>query len=114
MLGGSVMRFPTVVVRGDVLSSWLTITDYTKSQLAAELAISRGRVSQLLTSSEEPSAHLIAKLMTLTRLPFDRLFKMVQHLPEPSASASGGNGKRSKAARERTSSRAVRRDRVLA
>ena len=66
------MKFPTVVVRGDVLASWLTVTDYSKSQLATELGISRGRVSQLLTSSEEPSAHLIAKLMVLTRLPFDR------------------------------------------
>ena len=68
------MRQPTVVVRGDVLSSWLTVSDYTKSRLAAELGVSRGRISQLLTSHEEPSAHLIAKLLLLTRLPFDRLF----------------------------------------
>ena len=56
-----IKRIPTVVVRGEILSSWLTISNYTKSQLAAELGISRGRVSQLLTSREEPSAHLIAK-----------------------------------------------------
>ena len=68
------MRQPTVVVRGDVLSSWLTVSDYTKSQLANELGVSRGRISQLLTSEEEPSAHLIAKLLLPTKLPFDRLF----------------------------------------
>ncbi len=68
------MRQPTVVVRGDVLSSWLTVSDYSKSQLASELMVSRGRISQLLTSHEEPSAHLIAKLLLLTKLPFDRLF----------------------------------------
>ena len=75
------MRFPTVVVRGDILASWLTISDYSKSRLAAELGISKGRVSQLLTSVEEPSAHLIAKLMMLTHLPFDRLFKIVRDVP---------------------------------
>lgn len=68
------MRQPTVVVRGDVLSSWLTVSDYTRSRLAAEIGVSRGRVSQLLTSREEPSAHMIAKLLLLTRLPFPRLF----------------------------------------
>ena len=71
------MRLPTVVIRNDVLESWLTISDYSKSRLANELGISKGRISQLLTSHEEPSAHLIAKLMTLTYLPFDRLFKIV-------------------------------------
>jgi transcriptional regulator with XRE-family HTH domain len=75
--GKQAMRLPTVVVRGDVLASWLTVSDYTKSRLAMELGVSKGRVSQLLTSQEEPSAHLIAKLMLVTNLPFDRLFKVV-------------------------------------
>jgi transcriptional regulator with XRE-family HTH domain len=75
------MRLPTVVVRGEVLASWLTISEYTKSRLAAELGVSKGRVSQLLTSNEEPSAHLIAKLMSLTHLPFERLFKIVRESP---------------------------------
>ena len=72
------MRFPTVVVRGDVLQSWLTVSDYSRSQLANELGVSKGRISQLLTSREEPSAHLVAKLITLTELPFDRLFRIVR------------------------------------
>ena len=76
------MRFPTIVVHGDVLSSWLTVSDYTQTRLAAELGVSKGRVSQLMTSREEPSAHLIAKLMVLTRLPFDRLFQVIRSLPE--------------------------------
>lgn len=80
------MRFPTIVVRGDILASWLTISDYTKSRLAAELGISKGRVSQLLTSNEEPSAHLIAKLISLTHLPFERLFKIIREAPPSSAS----------------------------
>ena len=71
------MRLPTVVIRRDVLHSWLTVSDYSKSRLAEELGISKGRISQLLNSQEEPSAHLIAKLMTLTYLPFDRLFMIV-------------------------------------
>ena len=71
------MRLTTVVVRGDVLASWLTVSDYTRSKLAVEIGVSKGRISQLLTSKEEPSAHLIAKLLLLTRLPFDRLFKML-------------------------------------
>ena len=69
-----------------MLASWLTISDYSRTRLAAELNVSKGRISQLLTSSEEPSAHLIAKLMTLTNLPFERLFKIVRELP-PSASS---------------------------
>lgn len=75
------MRLPTVVVRGDVLKSWLTVSDCSRSQLATELGVSQGRISQLLTSREEPSAHLVAKLITLTRLPFDRLFRIVHESP---------------------------------
>jgi len=71
------MRLPTVIVRGDVLESWVKISGYTRSRLASELQVSRGRISQLLTSQQEPSAHLMAKLMVLTQLPFDRLFKTV-------------------------------------
>ena len=71
------MRLPTVVIRSDVLESWLTVSDYSKARLASELGVSKGRISQLLTSREEPSAHLIAKLLMLTYLPFDRLFMIV-------------------------------------
>ena len=76
------MRLPTVVVRGEVLASWLTVSGYTRARLAEALKVSRGRVSQLMTSKEEPSAHLIAKLVTMTRLPFDRLFKIVREQAE--------------------------------
>ena len=75
------MRLPTVVIRSDILQSWLTVSDYSQSRLAEELGVSKGRISQLLTSHEEPSAHLIAKLMTLTYLPFDRLFMIVHNSP---------------------------------
>ena len=75
---GKRMRLPTVVVRGDILESWLAVSDYSRSRLATELGVSRGRISQLLNSQEEPSAHLIAKLITLTHLPFDRLFRIVR------------------------------------
>ena len=75
---GKRMRLPTVVVRGDILESWITVSDYSRSRLATELEVSKGRVSQLIHSQEEPSAHLIAKLLTLTHLPFDRLFKVVR------------------------------------
>ena len=85
------MRLPTVVVRGDVLASWLTVSDVTRSRLAEELGVSRGRISQLLTSQDEPSAHLIAKLIDLTHLPFDRLFKIVHNgQVEPNYSKSRG------------------------
>ena len=89
------MRLPTIVVRGDVLASWLTVSGYTRSRLATELGVSRGRISQLLTSREEPSAHLIARLMTLTRMPFDRLFKIVR---ESSTSVSSTSEKIQEAA----------------
>ena len=88
------MRLPTVVVRGDVLESWLTVSDYSRSQLATELGVSRGRISQLLTSREEPSAHLVAKLITLTRLPFDRLFRIVQESSVPPPVSRKNNHRR--------------------
>jgi transcriptional regulator with XRE-family HTH domain len=88
---GESKRFPTVVVRGEVLSSWLTVSDYKKSQLALKLHVSKGRVSQLLTSQEEPSAHLIAKLMSVTHLSFDRLFKIVHVDPRSSAERTSHN-----------------------
>lgn len=77
------MRFPTVVVRREVLASWLTVSDYSQSRLADELGVSKGRVSQLLSSHKEPSAHLIAKLMSLTHLPFERLFKVIHDIDLP-------------------------------
>ena len=79
------MRSPTIVVRGEVLLSWMTVSDYNRSQLARELGVSNGRVSQLLASPQEPSAHLIAKLMLLTHLPFERLFTLLR---DASSSAS--------------------------
>ena len=82
---GKRMRLPTVVVRGDILESWITVSDYSRSRLATELEVSKGRVSQLLNSHEEPSAHLIAKLLMLTRLPFDRLFKVVRTVAQLSS-----------------------------
>ena len=75
------MRLPTVVVRSDVLTSWLTVSGNSRTQLAKELGVSRGRVSQLLTSFKEPSAHLIAKLILLTGLPFERLFRVIYERP---------------------------------
>ena len=82
------MRLPTIVVRHEILNSWLAVSDCTRSRLASELRVSKGRVSQLLTSYEEPSAHLIAKLMTLTNLPFDRLFRVLREVPPPSSIVS--------------------------
>lgn len=75
------MRYPTIVVRPEILTSWLTVSDYSRSRLASELGISKGRITQLISSHEEPSAHLIAKLMSVTNLPFDRLFRMVRTMP---------------------------------
>ena len=105
------MRLPTIVVRGDVLTSWLTVSDYTRSRLAMELNISKGRVSQLLHSQEEPSAHLLAKLMTLTHLPFERLFKVLHDNPQPFPAHDSATQIRKSAfassARTRRKSRAV-------
>ncbi len=71
------MRVPTVTIRRHVLESWLVIEDFTRAHLADELGVTRGRVSQLLSAQAEPSAHLIAKLLLRTRLPFHRLFQVV-------------------------------------
>ncbi|MCM8794299.1 MAG: helix-turn-helix domain-containing protein [Candidatus Omnitrophica bacterium] len=72
------MKHPTIVVNAQKLLEWLEGAGFSKSQLAALLHVSRGRVSQLLTSKEEPSAHLIAKLLLTTRLPFEQLFQIVR------------------------------------
>lgn len=64
----------TVTVRRDVLGSWLKVSGYTGTRLAKELNVSKGRVSQLLNSDQEPSGRLIAGLLHVTNLPFDRLF----------------------------------------
>ena len=82
------MRFPTIVVRGDVLTSWLTVSNYNRSRLARELGISKGRVSQLITSYQEPSVHLVAKLLLLTHLPFERLFTLLRDNPSLPSSSS--------------------------
>ena len=79
------MKLPTVVVREDVLHSWMHVEDCSKSQLADKLGVSKGRVSQLFKPQVEPSAHLMAKLLLLTQLPFDRLFIVLGSSVEGSA-----------------------------
>ena len=90
---GKRMRLPTVVVRGDILESWITVSDYSRSRLATELGVSKGRVSQILNSQEEPSAHLIAKLITLTHLPFYPLFQLIKTPANVSTPRPRGNGR---------------------
>ena len=80
-----------IKIRVDVLQSWLKVTGCTQSQLANELHISRSRISQLLCSDQEPSAHLIAKFMILTQLPFERLFKII-HRPLPARNKKNKKG----------------------
>ena len=87
------MRLPTVAVQTDVLDAWLRVTGSTKSQLAVQLDVSKGRVSQLFTDHVEPSAHLIAKLLVVTNLPFDRLFRIAAHAPQPNGNGSAHHGK---------------------
>jgi transcriptional regulator with XRE-family HTH domain len=65
---------PKIAMKKDVLESWLKVSGYTKSRLAEELSISRSRISQILKSNENPSSRLIAGLLTITKLPFERLF----------------------------------------
>ena len=72
------MRLPTIRVRPNVIQAWLQVSAYTKARLAEEVGVSRGRISQVCAASGEPSAHLMAKLMAVTNLPFDRLFELVQ------------------------------------
>ena len=81
------MKYPTVTIRTDVLESWLKVCGYTKSRLAVELGVSRGRVSQLLSTQREPSAHLIAKMLTVTHMPFDRVFRIVRTSEVPVSSS---------------------------
>ena len=69
----------TIAIRRDVLQSWLKVSGYTGTRLARELNVSKGRVSQILHSDQEPSARLIAGLLHVTDLPFDRLFAVKAH-----------------------------------
>ena len=67
---------PKITLQRDVLESWLKVSGCTRSQLARQLCISKGRISQLFHFDQEPSARLIAGLLSLTKLPFDRLFAL--------------------------------------
>ena len=72
------MKVPTVLIEREILQAWLRVNGWSKSQLAHALNVSKGRVSQLFSASSavEPSAHLIAKLLEVTGMPFDRLFRI--------------------------------------
>ena len=70
------MKLPTLSLRTEMLEAWLRLAGYTKAQLANRLSVTRGRVSQLFRNQAEPSAHLIAKLLVVTELPFERLFEI--------------------------------------
>ena len=71
------MPDPTLSLRRDVLHAWLRVSGYTQAELARALKVSGGRISQLLNSrKEEPSPRLIAALLGVTSLSFDRLFSL--------------------------------------
>jgi transcriptional regulator with XRE-family HTH domain len=74
------MKLPTVTIRKEILEAWLRVSGCSRAQLSRHLGVTKGRVSQLLHNDTEPSAHLIAKLLVLTELPFERLFD-VRRLP---------------------------------
>ena len=73
------MKLPTVNVRPEVLNAWLQVAGCSKTRLAQELNVSKARVSQLFTTDVELSAHLIAKLLMTTSIPFDRLFRVAAY-----------------------------------
>ena len=89
------MQKSSIALRGEVLSSWLTVSDYTQAELAVQLGVSRSRISQLMTAQEGLSANLIAKLIQLTRLPFHRLFLISDEKPASRVS-NGTNGRKTK------------------
>ena len=97
------MNRSTITVRRDVLRSWLMVSDCTRTQMGEELNVSRGRISQLLNSDQELSARLIAGLLHLTKLPFDRLFVVRPVKPTGRRSAVKSTSKRPTDGRERTS-----------
>ena len=72
------MPDPTLSLRRDVLHAWLRVSGYNQAELARALKVSEGRISQLLHSrkKEEPSPRLIAALLGVTSLSFDRLFSL--------------------------------------
>lgn len=91
----------TVKIRRDVFRSWLKISGYTRSRLAQELDVSRGRISQLLNCNEQPSNRVIAGFLKVTQLPFERLFILKQrnggrndHAERRRPKRSNGNGRR--------------------
>lgn len=84
----------TVTVRRDVFRSWLKISGYTRSRLATEMKVSRGRISQLLNSDEPPSNRIIAGFLNVTHLPFERLFTVRQQRNGGRNGHNGHNGRR--------------------
>lgn len=66
-----------VLIRRDVLKAWLQLAGVNRTWLAKQLNITKGRVSQLLNADDSPSSPLIASLLLVTNLPFDRLFVVV-------------------------------------
>lgn len=95
----------TVSVRRDVFRSWLKISGYTRSRLAHELNVSRGRISQLLNSNQHPSNRIIAGFLKVTHLPFERLFAVKQRNGGRSGPADRRRQKRSDRSGRRSSDR---------
>lgn len=71
------MKRPDICLRTDILDAWLRVSNRTKAELARQLGVTKGRVSQLFASPTGASTHLVAKLLLVTGLPFDRLFLIV-------------------------------------
>jgi transcriptional regulator with XRE-family HTH domain len=71
------MPEPSLSLRRDVLHAWLQVSGYNQAELARALKVSEGRISQILHSKNEgPSPRLMAALLRITSLPFDRLFSL--------------------------------------
>ena len=75
------MSIIRIQLRHEILKTWMRLAGVNNTWLARQLRVTKGRVSQLLNSDMMPSSRVIGGLLLITKLPFDRLFMVVNGHP---------------------------------
>ena len=75
------MSTTRIQLRHEILKTWMQLAGVNNTRLAHQLRVTKGRVSQLLNSDVMPSSRVIGGLLLITKLPFDRLFMVVNGDP---------------------------------
>lgn len=69
-------REARVHLRVDALEGWLAMKQWTQTRLAAAMGMTHGQFSHIIHGRAQPGPRFIARLLTVTGMPFETFFEV--------------------------------------